>query len=115
MKVEIASARLEALGSPVRLRIYRLLVRAGVDGLPVGAVQDKLDMPGSTLSHHIRRLIETGLVTQERQGATLITRADFAVMRTLIGYLTEECCADASCGPAACAPKSSRAAQRAQA
>src|SRR5262245_37575923 len=99
MKVEIASAQLEALGSPVRLKIYRLLVRAGLDGLPVGAVQDRLGMAASTLSHHIRKLIDTGLVTQERLGTTLISRADFDMMRGLIGYLTEECCADASCAP----------------
>ena len=120
MKVEIASAQLEALGSPIRLKIYRLLVRAGLDGLPVGAVQDKLGMAASTLSHHIRKLIDTGLVTQERQGTTLVSRADFSTMRGLIGYLTEECCADASCSPSrtaasatkCCDSKPARAAQR---
>ena len=124
MKVEIASAQLEALGSPIRLKIYRLLVRAGLEGLPVGAVQDRLGMAASTLSHHIRKLIDTGLVSQERQGTTLISRADFDVMRGLIGYLTEECCADASCAPSparaaasgkCCGPKPARVAQRATA
>jgi DNA-binding transcriptional ArsR family regulator len=120
MKVEIISAQLEALGSPIRLKIYRLLVRAGLDGLPVGAVQDKLGMAASTLSHHIRKLTDTGLVSQERQGTTLISRADFGTMRALIGYLTDECCADASCASSrtlastskCCGPKPARAARR---
>jgi ArsR family transcriptional regulator len=101
MKLEIAAAQLEALGHPVRLKIYRQLVRAGVEGLPVGAVQDRLKMAASTLSHHLKRLVETGLVTQERQATTLICRAHYPAMNGLIGYLSDECCADArsgSCG-----------------
>lgn len=101
MKLEIAAAQLEALGNPVRLKIYRQLVRAGVEGLPVGAVQDRLKMAASTLSHHLKRLVETGLVTQERQATTLICRAHFPAMNGLIGYLSDECCADGrtgSCG-----------------
>lgn len=99
MKLEIASSQLEALGSAVRLQIYRLLVRAGVDGVPVGAVQDKLGMPASTLSHHLRKLVDTGLVTRERQATTLICRAHYPAMTSLIGYLSDECCADGSCPP----------------
>lgn len=99
MKLETASSQLEALGNPVRLQIYRLLVRAGFDGLPVGAVQDRVGMPASTLSHHMRKLVETGLVTQERQATTLICRAHFPAMTALIGYLSDECCADGTCPP----------------
>jgi len=102
MKLEIAAEQLEALGNPVRLKIYRQLVRAGVEGLPVGAVQDRLKMAASTLSHHLKRLVGTGLVTQERQATTLICRAHFPAMNGLIGYLSDECCADGrtgSCGP----------------
>ncbi len=112
MKLEKASAQLEALGNPVRLRIYRMLVRAGVDGLPVGAVQDKLGMAASTLSHHIKRLADTGLLTQERQATSLICRAHYPAMTALIGYLSDECCADgrtetpaAACAPASCSTK----------
>jgi DNA-binding transcriptional ArsR family regulator len=108
MKLEKASAQLEALGGPVRLRIFRVLVRAGADGLPVGSVQDKLGMAASTLSHHIRKLIDTGLVTQERQGTTLICRASYPATRSLIAYLTDECCADSSCAPTGCAPRTAR-------
>ena len=100
MKLEKAAAQLEALGNPTRLNIFRILVRAGDAGLPVGRVQERLDIPASTLSHHCKRLIETGLVTQERQATTLICRANYQSMNALIGYLANECCADAACAPA---------------
>lgn len=85
---------MESLGSRTRLRIYRVLVRAGLDGLAVGGLQQKVDIPASTLSHHCRKLIEAGLVTQERHGTTLICRANYKAMASLIGYLSDECCAD---------------------
>lgn len=94
MKIEKAAAQLEALGNPTRLQLYRALVRAGEAGLPVGRVQRKLNIAASTLSHHIRRLVETGLITQERQATTLICRANYASMNALVGYLVNECCAD---------------------
>lgn len=100
MKLETASSQLEALGNPTRLRIYRLLVRAGQEGMTVGHVQDRLSMPASTLSHHCRKLVDTGLVTQQRQGTALICRAHYPAMRSLIGYLVDECCADGGCGDA---------------
>jgi DNA-binding transcriptional ArsR family regulator len=103
MKLEKASAQLAALGNPIRLKIYRLLVRAGADGLPVGAVQDRIGMAASSLSHHIKELVETGLITQERQATALICRAHYPSMTALIGYLSDECCAD---GKATCAPVS---------
>ncbi|MFN3628197.1 MAG: ArsR/SmtB family transcription factor [Parvibaculum sp.] len=109
MKIERASAQLEALGAPVRLRIYRLLVRAGIEGMPVGAVQEKLEMAASTLSHHMRKLVETGLVTQERQATTLICRAHYPTMNALIGYLSDECCADQGCGKPASSTTSAKA------
>jgi ArsR family transcriptional regulator, arsenate/arsenite/antimonite-responsive transcriptional repressor len=101
MNLETAAAQLEALGNTTRLTIYRTLVRAGRNGLPVGKLQLKLDIAGSTLSHHIRKLVEVGLVSQERQATTLICRANYASMDGLIGYLADECCADtAGCEPA---------------
>lgn len=99
MKLEKASAQLEALGNPTRLDIYRILVRAGGEGLPVGRIQERLDIPASTLSHHCKRLIDVGLVTQERQATTLICRAYYPAMEALIGYLADECCADGTCPP----------------
>ncbi len=99
MKLEKAASQLEALGNPTRLNIYRILVRAGGEGLPVGSIQERLGIPASTLSHHCKRLIETGLVSQERQATTLICRAVYPSMQALIGFLADECCADGSCPP----------------
>lgn len=97
MKLEAAARQLESLGNPTRLKVYRALVRAGDDGLPVGRLQDKIGIAASTLSHHLARLIATGLVTQERQGTTLICRAQYPAMNDLVGFLVNECCLDAGC------------------
>jgi len=95
MQLKHAAAQLEALGNPTRLKVYRTLVRAGDSGLPVGRLQEKIGIASSTLSHHLHRLILTGLVHQERQSTTLICRANYAAMDALLGYLADECCADA--------------------
>ena len=97
MIIEKAASQLEALGNTTRLRIYRALVRAGEQGMPVGRLQEKLDIAASTLSHHLKRLVDTGLVIQERQATTLICTANYRDMQALIGYLVDECCADAKC------------------
>lgn len=100
MNVEQAAKQLEALGNPTRLQVYRTLVRAGDNGLPVGRLQEKLGIAASTLSHHLHRLVLTGLVTQERQATTLICRANYLAMDSLVGFLVNECCADAPCATA---------------
>lgn len=99
MRIEKVAAQLEALGNPVRLRIYRILVRAGDEGIPVGRIQDELGIPASTLSHHCKRLVENKLCLQERHGTALICRANYSDMQALIDYLVDECCADGSCPP----------------
>ena len=81
MKIDDAAARLEALGNPTRLQIYRALVRAGEAGMPVGKLQAKLDLAASTLSHHLKSLLAVGLISQERQATTLICRTNYDVMR----------------------------------
>lgn len=93
MKAENAVSCLEALANPTRLNIYRYLVSAGEDGSPVGDIQKRFDIPGSTLSHHISRMVRAELVYQERRSRVLICRANFGLMKQLIGYLTENCCA----------------------
>jgi len=97
MIIEKAASQLEALGNVTRLRIFRALVRAGGDGMPVGRLQEKIEIPGSTLSHHLKKLVDTGLVTQDRQATTLVCTANFNNMNGLIGYLVDECCADVKC------------------
>lgn len=100
MKIEIAAQQLSSLGNPIRLKLYRVLVRAGADGIPCGTLQDKLGLAASTLSHHIRHLMDAGLIRQERQGTTLYCHANYSAMKALVGYLVDECCMDAKCGPA---------------
>ncbi|MCZ6882263.1 MAG: helix-turn-helix domain-containing protein, partial [Gammaproteobacteria bacterium] len=71
MKLDTAALILSKIGNPTRLKIVRLLVRAGDQGMPVGAIQKKLQIPGSTLTHHITHLKNAGLIRQQRQQATL--------------------------------------------
>ncbi|MDX1710862.1 MAG: metalloregulator ArsR/SmtB family transcription factor [Rhodovibrionaceae bacterium] len=89
---EEAARCLETLGHATRLEIFRLLVRAGHPGLPVGQIQEHLGIPASTLSHHVAQLVQTGLVVQEREGRSLICKPDFEQMDRVIAYLTDECC-----------------------
>ena len=92
---------LSALAHDGRLAIYRLLMQAGPQGLTVGRIAKKLDMPGATLSFHLSVLKHAGLVRAERRGRELIQTTDFARMNDLVAYLTENCCGgDAT----ACAP-----------
>ena len=101
MKLEKAAKQLEALGNPTRLQLYRTLVRAGDDGLPVGRMQEKLRHRGLDAFASSAAADRTGLVTQERQATTLICRANYPGMNALIGYLVDECCADGTCAPVA--------------
>jgi ArsR family transcriptional regulator, arsenate/arsenite/antimonite-responsive transcriptional repressor len=101
MKLDDAAARLEALGNPTRLKIYRALVKAGDSGMSVGKLQVKLDAAASTLSHHLKTMMIVGLIHQERQSTTLICRATYDVRRALVGFLVSECCAEGACQPAA--------------
>lgn len=91
-KLEHMADRLAALGNPTRLGIFQLLVRAGKEGLSVNRIQSELDVPASTLSHHIKHLEMVGLISRERQGTTLLCKAEFPVMDSLLDFLTKECC-----------------------
>ena len=92
-----AADALAALGHEARLAIFRSLVRAGDDGLPVHQVQERLGgMPRSTLAHHLQMLVQAGLVRQRKVGAEVLSLADFGAIRGLVAYLTEECCTDVS-------------------
>jgi ArsR family transcriptional regulator, arsenate/arsenite/antimonite-responsive transcriptional repressor len=83
---------LASLGHEARLGVYRLLVRAGDAGLSVGQLAEELGLPASTLAHHLRMLVHSGLVIQERQGREIINRPDFPAMVRITAYLQEECC-----------------------
>jgi ArsR family transcriptional regulator, arsenate/arsenite/antimonite-responsive transcriptional repressor len=88
---------LTALAQEVRLRVFRALVVAGSDGLTPGMLVDQLSVAPNTLSFHLKELVHSGLVNQERQGRNLIYRASFATMNELLSYLTENCCQGAAC------------------
>jgi len=93
LDLDTAALRLCELGHPTRLRIMRELVRLGEAGVPVSYLQSCLDIPASTLSHHLRHLKSAELITQRRQATTLYCTAEFDHIRALAAYLTEECCA----------------------
>jgi ArsR family transcriptional regulator, arsenate/arsenite/antimonite-responsive transcriptional repressor len=94
MDDSLIARRLGALGNETRLEIYRILVRAGHDGVPVGDLQRRTGVPMSTVSHHLHKLITVGLVRQERAGTTLYCHANYDVMDETLGYLTKVCCID---------------------
>lgn len=94
MKHDDAAKKLAELGHVTRLGIYRALVKAGPEGLPVSDIQQQLKIPGSTLTHHLGRLVSAGLMTQDRQGRVLCCKASYKELSKLISYLTEECCAE---------------------
>ncbi|MFN3945096.1 MAG: ArsR/SmtB family transcription factor [Allosphingosinicella sp.] len=91
---------LSALAQEHRLALFRLLVQAGEEGMAAGAIAAKLGVPNSSLSFHLAQLNRAGLVRQERQGRSLVYRADYGAMNGLVAYLMENCCAGADCGPA---------------
>lgn len=96
MQLESAAKALKELGHPTRLQVYKRLVKAGREGIPVGTVQEELDIAGSTLSHHIAGLVSAGLVQQRREGRTLYCVAQYSVLDQVIEFLQAECCSDLS-------------------
>ncbi|MGF1659441.1 MAG: ArsR/SmtB family transcription factor [Rubrimonas sp.] len=98
MKDCAAAASLAALGHEARLKLFRLLIKAGPDGLTVGEIVRHLGLAPSTLSHHLGALVAAGLVSQERRGRETVNRADFAAMRALLAYVESECCTGVSPG-----------------
>ena len=103
-KTDVVAA-LAALAQDNRLDVFRLLVEAGPEGMPAGAVAAALDLAPNTLTFHFDRLRAAGLVTVRRDGRSMIYAAQFETMNSLLGYLTDNCCGGASCAPAAeCKP-----------
>ncbi len=87
---------LAALGHDARLLIFRLLVKAGDDGLRVSDVGDHLGLAPSTLAHHLSTLVDAGLVLQDKRGREVFNRVDYPAMRRVVGFLTSECCSGVS-------------------
>src|SRR5690606_14257341 len=88
---------LSALAHTQRLRVFRTLVVAGLEGLTPSVLAEQLDVARNTLSFHLKELAHAGLVTVEPQGRNLIYRADFSRMNELLGYLTQHCCQGGIC------------------
>lgn len=110
MEKSDAVAALAALAQDNRLAVFRLLVQAGPDGMPAGAVAEALSLAPNTLTFHFDRLRAAGLVTVRRDGRSMIYAAQFAQMNALLGFLTDNCCGGAPCTPAAeCKPARKRA------
>src|SRR5688500_9823931 len=99
MEQSDAVAALAALAQDNRLDVYRLLVRAGPQGMPAGNVASALKLAPNTLTFHFDRLRQAGLVTVRREGRSMIYAAQYDAMNALIAYLTENCCGGASCAP----------------
>ena len=94
---------LKSLAQESRLSAFRWLVQAGPEGLSVGELRKRLDIPPATLSAHLNQLRGAGLVLDQRAGRVIRVRADYQRMNQLIQFLTENCCAGAaaSCLPVA--------------
>jgi len=96
LDLDTAALLLDELGNQTRLRIVRLLVRAGDEGRTVGDIQREIGVPASTLSHHLSHLRSAGVVWQEREGTVLHCFVDFKMISELVSFLTAECCVDTS-------------------
>ncbi|MBA5686547.1 ArsR/SmtB family transcription factor [Rugamonas apoptosis] len=93
MEKNTATTIFESLASGVRLDVYRLLVRNGMQGMVAGEIAATLDVPPTNLSFHLKALTQAGMLTVEQQGRFQRYRANMPLMLDLIAYLTEECCA----------------------
>jgi DNA-binding transcriptional ArsR family regulator len=113
MESKQATEALGALAQDTRLAIFRLLVQEGADGLPAGAIGERLEIPAPTLSFHLAQLVRAGLALSKRQGRSIYYAANYGGMNALLAYLTEDCCqgrpeicggivarSAAACGPA---------------
>ena len=99
MEKQAVISVLAALAHETRLDVFRLLVEAGHEGLPAGAIADTLAVPAATLSFHLKELKSCGALVCRREGRSLIYSPNFQVMNGLLSFLTENCCAGAACGP----------------
>ena len=94
MDIDIIAKAFKELGHPTRLAIFRRLVKSGFQGVAVGVVQEELNIPGSTLSHHISSLASAGLIKQRREGRILYCVVEYARLLEVINFLQHDCCTD---------------------
>src|ERR1700691_444766 len=115
MKAKDVIEALGALAHEHRLAIFRLLVERGPAGLPAGRIAERVGLVPSSLTFHLQNLQGGGLIAQRREGRQLIYSADFDAMTALVGYLTDNCCAEsaAECCPPVRQQKSAKRAAKA--
>lgn len=92
MNRKLAAQCISELGNLTRLDIYRLLVRAGPDGMNIGDIQTRLGVPASTLAFHLAGLVKVDLVSQEKIGRTVICHANHQQLTAVLEFVREECC-----------------------
>jgi DNA-binding transcriptional ArsR family regulator len=100
---------LAALAQNSRLQVYRLLVQAGPEGLAASELAERLGIPATTLSFHLKTLSHADLVLARQEGRFIYYSANYDQMNALLGFLTENCCGGRSCEPKVAAPKRRRA------
>lgn len=88
-----AADALAALGNRTRLRVFKLLVRAGREGVNVGTLQKHLGIPPTTLAHHLATLAQAGLIDQEKRGREVICTSNYKAVNDVLAYVKNECCA----------------------
>jgi len=91
-KLEQHADQLGALGHPLRLAVLRFVVQAGPEGAAAGQIQAHVDLPASTLSHHLKRLVDAGVMQTRGEGTFHYYSTDYAALRKLTDYLWEDCC-----------------------
>lgn len=100
MDTKTVIAALAALAQESRLAIFRLLVQAGPQGLAAAKIAEGVGIAPTSLSFHLKELLHANMVTQTRDGRSLIYAANFDTMNAVLGFLTENCCGGNVCSPA---------------
>lgn len=110
MELSQTAKTFEALAHETRLAVFRLLIPAGGDGLSAGTIGERLGLPANSLSFHLGRLVNAGLIRGRRQGRYLYYAVDYARLADLVGFLADDCCAAV---PEGCLPECPGASSRA--
>ncbi len=92
MDIQEAIVMFDALSQETRLRAFRLLVQAGLDGLAAGVLSDQLGTPHNTMSFHLNHLSNAGIISSRKEGRSVIYSANFDVTRDLIAFMVKDCC-----------------------
>ena len=94
MNIDTLAKALKELGHPTRLSIFKRLVQSGRQGIAVGVIQQELNVPGSTLSHHISSLVSADLISQRREGRTLYCVVRYEKLQEVLDFFQDDCCID---------------------